>query len=241
MLESHSSYGSQLSACQSWLPDFLTSTTNPVSATAAAQAGKVQAARAVQAGGQPCLQAAECSDEVRICAHCGTSKTPLWRNGPQGPKSLCNACGIRHKKAGRRSAATSTSSELQQGCHSVVTAGAVKGGSKRKLEEEIEQQYWIYQRDSQALKHRGGEAFAVQPADSLQLSGTSCNMNWQRSSLLPSRHQCFVHHDNSCHPSLPSIQEEDMLQMKNAFTSDEEEGAILLMALSMAWSMPDYL
>jgi hypothetical protein len=86
MLESHSSYGSQLSACQSWLPDFLTSTTNPVSATAAAQAGKVQAARAVQAGGQPCLQAAECSDEVRICAHCGTSKTPLWRNGPQGPK-----------------------------------------------------------------------------------------------------------------------------------------------------------
>jgi hypothetical protein len=29
--------------------------------------------------------------------------------------------------------------------------------------------------------------------------------------------------------------------MKNAFTSDEEEGAILLMALSMAWSMPDYL
>jgi hypothetical protein len=146
-------------------------------------------------------------------------------------QSLCNACGIRHKKAGRRSAATSTSSELQQGCHSVVTAGAVKGGSKRKLEEELEQQYWIYQRDSQAPKHRGGEAFAVQPAGSLQLSGTSCNMNWQRSSLLPSPHQCFVHHDNSCHPSLPSIQEEDMLQMKNAFTSDEEEGAVLLMAL----------
>ncbi|KAJ7551212.1 hypothetical protein O6H91_06G004800 [Diphasiastrum complanatum] len=39
---------------------------------------------------------------LRTCAHCGTTKTPLWRNGPLGPKSLCNACGIRLKKVGRR-------------------------------------------------------------------------------------------------------------------------------------------
>lgn len=26
---------------------------------------------------------------------CGTSKTPLWRNGPDGRKTLCNACGVR--------------------------------------------------------------------------------------------------------------------------------------------------
>eukprot|EP00241_Pyramimonas_parkeae_P007311 CAMPEP_0114256564 /NCGR_PEP_ID=MMETSP0058-20121206/18233_1 /TAXON_ID=36894 /ORGANISM="Pyramimonas parkeae, CCMP726" /LENGTH=317 /DNA_ID=CAMNT_0001371165 /DNA_START=445 /DNA_END=1396 /DNA_ORIENTATION=+ len=31
------------------------------------------------------------------CVHCGTTRTPLWRNGPAGPKSLCNACGIRNK------------------------------------------------------------------------------------------------------------------------------------------------
>nr|CAD1845011.1 unnamed protein product [Ananas comosus var. bracteatus] len=24
--------------------------------------------------------------------------TPLWRTGPDGPKSLCNACGIRYRK-----------------------------------------------------------------------------------------------------------------------------------------------
>lgn len=34
---------------------------------------------------------------VRSCSHCRTVKTPLWRNGPDGPKSLCNACGVRHK------------------------------------------------------------------------------------------------------------------------------------------------
>ncbi|KAH7447766.1 hypothetical protein KP509_01G120400 [Ceratopteris richardii] len=40
------------------------------------------------------------SDGVaRVCSLCGTSKTPLWRSGPMGAKSLCNACGIRSKKA----------------------------------------------------------------------------------------------------------------------------------------------
>jgi hypothetical protein len=34
---------------------------------------------------------------MRLCANCGTGKTPLWRNGPAGPKTLCNACGVRFK------------------------------------------------------------------------------------------------------------------------------------------------
>ncbi|RID81024.1 hypothetical protein BRARA_A03642 [Brassica rapa] len=38
------------------------------------------------------------NSEKKSCAICGTSKTPLWRGGPTGPKSLCNACGIRNKK-----------------------------------------------------------------------------------------------------------------------------------------------
>ncbi|KAH9327184.1 hypothetical protein KI387_007362, partial [Taxus chinensis] len=37
----------------------------------------------------------------RVCVDCKTTKTPLWRSGPHGPKSLCNACGIRHRKARR--------------------------------------------------------------------------------------------------------------------------------------------
>lgn len=42
---------------------------------------------------------------ARRCANCDTTSTPLWRNGPRGPKSLCNACGIRFKKEERRAAA----------------------------------------------------------------------------------------------------------------------------------------
>lgn len=28
------------------------------------------------------------SDSVRVCANCNTTKTPLWRSGPRGPKVL---------------------------------------------------------------------------------------------------------------------------------------------------------
>ncbi|XXG74355.1 hypothetical protein AAC387_Pa07g3095 [Persea americana] len=38
---------------------------------------------------------------LRVCTDCNTSKTPLWRGGPAGPKSLCNACGIRYRKRRR--------------------------------------------------------------------------------------------------------------------------------------------
>ncbi|KAH0726902.1 hypothetical protein AABB24_001876 [Solanum stoloniferum] len=34
----------------------------------------------------------------KSCSDCKTTKTPLWRSGPSGPKSLCNACGIKYRK-----------------------------------------------------------------------------------------------------------------------------------------------
>ncbi|KGN52268.1 GATA transcription factor 8 [Cucumis sativus] len=37
------------------------------------------------------------SQSVRKCMHCEITKTPQWRAGPMGPKTLCNACGVRYK------------------------------------------------------------------------------------------------------------------------------------------------
>lgn len=34
----------------------------------------------------------------RSCEACGTYSTPEWRNGPDGRKSLCNACGLRFSR-----------------------------------------------------------------------------------------------------------------------------------------------
>lgn len=33
----------------------------------------------------------------RRCSHCLVQKTPQWRTGPNGAKTLCNACGVRFK------------------------------------------------------------------------------------------------------------------------------------------------
>nr|KYP66900.1 GATA transcription factor 14 [Cajanus cajan] len=61
----------------------------------------------------------------RRCSHCGVHKTPQWRTGPLGPKTLCNACGVRFK-SGRllpeyRPACSPTfSSELHSNHHRKV-------------------------------------------------------------------------------------------------------------------------
>ncbi|XP_022985049.1 GATA transcription factor 5-like [Cucurbita maxima] len=61
----------------------------------------------------------------RRCSHCGVQKTPQWRTGPLGAKTVCNACGVRFK-SGRllpeyRPACSPTfSSELHSNHHRKV-------------------------------------------------------------------------------------------------------------------------
>ncbi|XP_010925915.1 GATA transcription factor 15 [Elaeis guineensis] len=74
---------------------------------------------------------------ARRCANCDTTSTPLWRNGPRGPKSLCNACGIRYKKEERRAAASTASPTS-----SVVTATAEQTGIGYAYQRRQPQQPW---------------------------------------------------------------------------------------------------
>ncbi|XP_015576253.1 GATA transcription factor 19 [Ricinus communis] len=68
---------------------------------------------------------------ARRCANCDTTSTPLWRNGPRGPKSLCNACGIRFKKEERRATAANNASS---------NAGSTSSGTM--------EQHYAYQNNS---------------------------------------------------------------------------------------------
>ncbi|KAL1550348.1 white collar 2 type of transcription factor [Salvia divinorum] len=43
-------------------------------------------------------------DDTKACKACGSHATPLWRKGPDGPQTLCNACGLRHLRTVKRSA-----------------------------------------------------------------------------------------------------------------------------------------
>ncbi|KII89075.1 hypothetical protein PLICRDRAFT_40714 [Plicaturopsis crispa FD-325 SS-3] len=40
--------------------------------------------------------------EQYVCVTCGRTDSPEWRKGPQGPKTLCNACGLRWAKQMRK-------------------------------------------------------------------------------------------------------------------------------------------
>ncbi|MQL76456.1 hypothetical protein Taro_008850, partial [Colocasia esculenta] len=63
-----------------------------------------------------------CPPPKLVCSDCGTTQTPLWRRGPAGPKSLCNACGIRYRKAKRRAGGASPNN----------TAPGAAGGDGKK-------------------------------------------------------------------------------------------------------------
>ncbi|EXB51749.1 GATA transcription factor 9 [Morus notabilis] len=73
------------------------------------------------------------SQAVRKCMHCEITKTPQWRAGPMGPKTLCNACGVRYK-SGRlfpeyRPAASPTFvPSLHSNSHKKVLEMRTKGG-----------------------------------------------------------------------------------------------------------------
>ncbi|CAE6451677.1 unnamed protein product [Rhizoctonia solani] len=49
-------------------------------------------------------------DHQYMCRRCHRTDSPAWRKGPDGPKTLCNACGLSYAKdAARRDAAASVS------------------------------------------------------------------------------------------------------------------------------------
>ncbi|XP_022748203.1 GATA transcription factor 15-like [Durio zibethinus] len=65
----------------------------------------------------------------KSCTDCKTTKTPLWRGGPAGPKSLCNACGIRYRKKtkamlGLKRGSEKKKKERSQSSHSTITTSS---------------------------------------------------------------------------------------------------------------------
>lgn len=43
--------------------------------------------------------AAAAAAQTKRCESCGTSNSPEWRKGPDGSKSMCNACGLRYSRS----------------------------------------------------------------------------------------------------------------------------------------------
>lgn len=65
------------------------------------------------------------SADEYVCTDCGTLDSPEWRRGPSGPKTLCNACGLRWaKKEKKRGGETGLSGS---GTGGTITSGGDSG------------------------------------------------------------------------------------------------------------------
>ncbi|KAF8038860.1 hypothetical protein BT93_B1420 [Corymbia citriodora subsp. variegata] len=88
----------------------------------------------------------------KFCADCKTTKTPLWRGGPSGPKSLCNACGIRYRKRRILSRATERKREKHRQHSRVSTTKTsdtepANGGAGKDLNPSLKMRLVILGRD----------------------------------------------------------------------------------------------
>ncbi|XWS52429.1 hypothetical protein CRYUN_Cryun11dG0070300 [Craigia yunnanensis] len=56
------------------------------------------------------------NDPNKRCTNynCTTNDTPMWRTGPLGPKTLCNACGIKYRKEEEKRKGKEAGSKGQQ-------------------------------------------------------------------------------------------------------------------------------
>ncbi|KAK8671185.1 hypothetical protein V6N13_037790 [Hibiscus sabdariffa] len=78
------------------------------------------------------------NETKKTCADCGTSKTPLWRGGPAGPKSLCNACGIRSRKKRRAMLGLNKGEEMKKSKKPTHNSSS-STSSSRNLSDNLKQ------------------------------------------------------------------------------------------------------
>lgn len=143
---------------------------------------------------------------VRSCSLCGTTKTPLWRSGPDGPKSLCNACGIRVKKSRRQLQASieGGSSSSPPSYKSLLASAKSSGRSaKRKFSNDTDDEDDHYKKLSRFTKPMRHCPVRIKGGLQTDASDKVARLLGNRSGHLT-----------------------------NAFAKDEEEAAFLLMALS---------
>ncbi|KAI7852471.1 hypothetical protein BDC45DRAFT_188415 [Circinella umbellata] len=66
---------------------------------------------------------------VKKCLYCGSKTTPMWRRGPQGAGTLCNACGVKwkHGKILQNASGTENSSSSTQSSATTTTPKERRG------------------------------------------------------------------------------------------------------------------
>ncbi|XWS58121.1 hypothetical protein CRYUN_Cryun08bG0007500 [Craigia yunnanensis] len=131
----------------------------------------------------------------KFCSDCKTTKTPLWRGGPAGPKSLCNACGIRYRKKRRAMLGLNKGSEKKKershSSQSTTTASSASiattdnvgenkkpSGKFNGLSETVKMR--LFALGSEVLLQRSSSSSSSTTTFSLSLSGVVKKQRCQR-------------------------------------------------------------
>ncbi|KAL1363704.1 hypothetical protein HN51_011902 [Arachis hypogaea] len=152
---------------------------------------------------------------VRVCSDCHTTKTPLWRSGPRGPKSLCNACGIRQRKA-RRAAAVAAAAEVAASENDTTLMASTDDDDGMKKKEKK-----LHKHNNKDKKLKA-KCSAPNQLKKKHKIGTNNNNNTNKLSHRGRKKVGFEDLTISLSKNLAL----------NVFPHDEKEAAILLMALS---------
>ncbi|KAL1217418.1 GATA transcription factor 21 [Cardamine amara subsp. amara] len=157
---------------------------------------------------------------IRACSDCNTTKTPLWRSGPRGPKSLCNACGIRQRKARRAAMAAAAAAGVQE---VAVAARLQQLPLKKKLQNKKK-------------RSNGGEKYNLSPP--VVAKAKKCKIKEDKEEEVEPEISKSTTSSNSsissnklCFDDL-TIMLSKSSAYQQVFPQDEKEAAILLMALS---------
>ncbi|XP_018470150.2 GATA transcription factor 21 isoform X2 [Raphanus sativus] len=161
---------------------------------------------------------------IRVCSDCNTTKTPLWRSGPRGPKSLCNACGIRQRKARRAAMAAAAATGDDQ---EVVAARLHQLPVKKKLQNKKK-------------RSNGGDKYNLSPR--VVVKTKKCKLKEEEDgaemvardaeiSKSTTSSDSSVSSNKFCFDDLTIILSKSSAYQQ-VFPQDEKEAAILLMALS---------
>ncbi|CAH8287351.1 unnamed protein product [Eruca vesicaria subsp. sativa] len=163
---------------------------------------------------------------IRFCSDCNTTKTPLWRSGPRGPKSLCNACGIRQRKAKRAAMAATAATTTSD-----LSPPLLK---KKKMQNKNKRSNEVYNNLSSPsapeVKKYKSMTTSVEEAVLMMEGATTEGLETQgkpamSSSSTSSSSDKFYFDDLAIILSKSSAYQQ-------SFPQDEKEAAILLMALS---------
>lgn len=99
-------------------------------------------------GGKPAHNSGDGGDKKRkvkaaeefVCTDCGTLDSPEWRKGPSGPKTLCNACGLRWAKKEKRRTGVSISGTSGGGT-AMGSAGTAGGTTPTQWQKQGQDGY----------------------------------------------------------------------------------------------------